>query len=236
MPLAAYSVIHLWQNAAALRGRHAYSQMQQGLHELPYLVVAEVALVLAPLAFHAAIGLKLVLDARYNVATYGYTRNWMFTLQRITGVVAFGFILYHLYELRFPMLTGAMGPQQFYDVLSSNLSSTYWGIPALALLYILGIAAVSFHLANGIWGFLFSWGITITRRAQRMAAAITGVVGMMVFFLGANTVIYFATGSRLYVPPQWGSQPVPELSDCEELSTSTAPPASAAQPAASVQP
>jgi succinate dehydrogenase / fumarate reductase, cytochrome b subunit len=63
--------------------------------------------------------------------------------------------------------------------------------------YIVGIAASVFHLANGLWGFCFSWGITVSRRAQRSAATVFGLLGLVLFLLGANTAIYFATGSEL---------------------------------------
>ena len=37
-----------------------------------------------------------------NVGAYGYTRNWMYLLQRLTGVLAFGFTL----SIAAAMLTG----------------------------------------------------------------------------------------------------------------------------------
>jgi hypothetical protein len=66
-----------------------------------------------------------------------------------------------------------------------------------AVIYLVGIAAAVFHLTNGLYGFCFSWGITLSRRATRLASAAFGLFGLALFVLGANTVIYFATGSRL---------------------------------------
>ena len=51
--------------------------------------------------------------------------------------------------------------------------------------------------ANGLWGFCFSWGITVSRRSQRLAASAFGLVGLAVFFLGLNTVVHFATGESV---------------------------------------
>lgn len=204
VPVAGFTLFHLWKNAAALQGREAFTSMAEEVNALPYLPVLEVGFILLPLLFHAVIGLLIVLDARYNVGSYGYSRNWMFTLQRAAGVVALGFILYHLYELRVQKLLGNMEPAGFYDTLCASLSSTIWGIPAVALLYVFGIGAVAFHLANGLWGFLCSWGITVTRRAQRISASILGLAGLAVFVLGANTALYFATGSRFFVPASSG--------------------------------
>ncbi len=53
-----------------------------------------------------------------------------------------------------------------------------------------------FHFANGLWGFCFSWGITVSRRSQQLAAMVCGALGLAVLVLGLTTVAYFATGSR----------------------------------------
>ena len=39
--------------------------------------------------------------------------------------------------------------------------------------------------------------MTVSRRSQQMAAAVFGALGVAVFLLGANTAIYFATGSSV---------------------------------------
>jgi succinate dehydrogenase/fumarate reductase cytochrome b subunit len=102
-----------------------------------------------------------------------------------------------MYGFWWKKLVGKMAPEDFYPKLCEQMSSTTAGIPIIALVYILGIAACTFHFANGLWGFCFSWGITISRRSQQMAAWVFGILGVLVFFLGANTTIYFATGSSI---------------------------------------
>ncbi|PIE06119.1 MAG: succinate dehydrogenase [Sorangium cellulosum] len=200
MPLAGFTVFHLWKNAAALHGREAFGAIVDEINALPYVTVLEVFFILIPILLHAVLGVLIVLDGKYNVGAYRHARNWMYTMQRASGIIAMGFLLYHLYELRFQKLVGRMEPAGYYDALCANLSSTVWGIPFVALLYIFGIAAVAFHLANGLWGFLCSWGITVSRRSQRLSASCMGVVGVLVFILGANTALYFATGSKFFVP------------------------------------
>jgi succinate dehydrogenase/fumarate reductase cytochrome b subunit len=124
----------------------------------------------------------------------------MYTLQRVTGVLAFFFIAYHLYEYWFQKLIGRLAPEQFYSELCVRMSTPVGPVPVTALVYILGIAACVFHFANGLWGFCFSWGITVSRRSQQLAATVFGVVGLLIFLLGANTAIYFATGARIALP------------------------------------
>ena len=79
----------------------------------------------------------------------------------------------------------------------------------------------AFHFANGLWGFCFSWGITVSRRSQQLAASAFGVVGVVVLLLGLNTVIYFATGSRF-----------PGMSSAGASGTAPAPASTPAAPAA----
>jgi succinate dehydrogenase/fumarate reductase cytochrome b subunit len=93
-----------------------------------------------------------------------------------------------------------MRSDAFYGTLSAHLSSTWISVPWLALLYLVGVLAVSFHFANGLWGVLFSWGVTVTRTSQRRSGYACAALGVAMFVLGANTVLFFATGSRFYLP------------------------------------
>jgi succinate dehydrogenase/fumarate reductase cytochrome b subunit len=120
----------------------------------------------------------------------------MYTLQRVTGIIAFLFISFHLWEYWGQKMIGKLQPEDFYPTLCANMSSFVKGVPVVALVYLIGIAAAVFHFANGLWGFCFSWGITVSRRSQRLGAAVFSLVGIAVFLMGANTAIYFATGSR----------------------------------------
>ncbi len=197
LPVGGFMVFHLWTTAKAHQGQETFDKSVADITHMPYLPVLEWGLILLPLLFHAGYGVKLALDAKYNVSKYKTTRNWAFTLQRVTGLLAFAFIAFHLYEYWGQKLVGKMAPEQFYPALCQNMSATVKGIPVVGLLYVLGIAASVFHFANGLWGFCFSWGVTVSRRSQQTAAAVFGLLGLAIFLLGANTAIYFATGSSV---------------------------------------
>lgn len=220
VPVGGYLVFHLWENSRALQGQEQFDEMVKGIDHMPYLPVLEIGLILLPLLFHAGYGVFLALESKPNVGKYTFSRNWMYTLQRVTGLLAFAFIAYHLYELWFQKVSGKLAPDQFYTTLCANMSSTVGPVPVVALVYILGIAASVFHFANGLWGFCFSWGITVSRRSQRVAATVFGLVGLVVFLLGANTAIYFATGAR-WPAAIFGSSK-PNVRSCADL-TYTAP-------------
>jgi succinate dehydrogenase/fumarate reductase cytochrome b subunit (b558 family) len=216
LPVGGFMVFHLWTNAKALAGQEPFDHAVGEINDMSYLPFLETTILL-PLAFHALYGVKLAIDGRPNVGAYGYSRNWMYVLQRVTGILAFLFIGFHLWEFRVQKGIGQMQPSAFYPTLCAHLSSTVSGVPLIALVYIVGIAAACFHFANGMWGFCASWGITLTRRSQRMSAALFGIVGVLVFVLGANTTLYFATGSRFFLPASSGHDPAGQPRSCADV-------------------
>lgn len=197
LPVGVFLVLHLWTNARALQGQQRYDDVVAGIARMPYAGVLDIGLIILPLAFHAVYGVVLAFGARHNVGKYPYSRNWMYTMQRVTGILALLFIGFHLSEYWLKRWLGQMSPEQLYPALCANLSSTWGGVPLIGFIYLVGIAASVIHFANGLWGFCFSWGITVSRRAQATAAWVFGLVGLGIFLLGANTVIHFATGASL---------------------------------------
>lgn len=216
VPVGGFMVVHLWTNAKALGGQGPFDAAVADIHHMPYLPVLEAG-ILAPLVFHALYGVKLALEGRPNVGVYTHSRNWMYTLQRVTGVVALLFIGFHLYEYRVQSGLGLMAPSAFYPTLCAHLSSTTSGVPLIALAYVLGLAACVFHFANGLWGFCASWGLTPSRASQRRAGLAFGLIGVLVFLLGANTTLYFATGSRFFVPSSPSQDPAAQPHSCADL-------------------
>jgi len=195
-PVGVFLVSHLWRNARALRGQVAFDAAVRDINHLPLLPLIELFGNFVPLAFHALYGVKLAFDGRPNVGRYPFSKNWLYTLQRVSGIVAFAFIGWHLWEFRVAKLMGRMSTDAFYPTLAEHLSSTTAGVPILAVVYLVGIAASTFHFANGLRTFAFGWGVCITRRSQRVLGAFLAVGGLFVFLVGADTVLYFATGAR----------------------------------------
>jgi succinate dehydrogenase/fumarate reductase cytochrome b subunit (b558 family) len=205
VPVGVFVVEHLWTNAKALQGEDAFASAVGDIQALPYLPLIEIFGIFLPLAFHSFYGVVLAVGGKPNALRYRYARNWLYVLQRVSGLVAFLFIAYHLYEFRIQKWLFGMRADAFYGTLSAHLSSTAHGVPWLAIFYLIGILAVVFHFANGLWGILFSWGVTVTRAAQRRSALACAALGVALFLLGANTVLYFATGVRFYVPNDLGA-------------------------------
>jgi succinate dehydrogenase / fumarate reductase, cytochrome b subunit len=230
-PVGFFLLSHLWTNAKALKGQAHFDRAVADINHLALLPLLEVFGIFVPLAFHALYGVKLAFDGQSNVRRYPHTRNLLYTLQRATGLVAFAFIVWHLAEFRIPKLLGHMSAESFYPTLETRLSSTYAGVPVLAIVYLVGIAASVVHFANGLFTFSFSWGLCVTRRSQRLFATAFGLLGVLVFILGAQTAVYFATGAQFPAIADPHSSPTFEQCSVVDPTPRTAPP-----PAASSSP
>ncbi len=199
LPVGVFLVVHLWTNATALGGREPFDHAVDDIQKLPFLPAIEVLGVILPLAFHALFGVYLATLGRPNVGRYNHARNWAYVFQRITGGVAFLFVLAHLWELRIQKWLFGMSHHAFFDTLVSHLASVRFGLPLTAIFYLLGIGASVFHLANGLVTFTMTWGLVTSRRAQGRLALVAATFGTILFLVGAGTVVSLSTGTVL--PP-----------------------------------
>ncbi len=199
VPIGAFLVEHLWTNSTALAGKASFDRAVDGIQALPALPLVETLFIFAPLVFHATYGLAIARQGSANVNAYPTGRNWSYLMQRVSGVVTLLFIVGHLYEYRVQKAFFGMPAGAFYDTLAAHLSSTYAGIPWIALGYLLGLLSTCFHLANGLGTFCITWGLTSSKAARKRASWAFAGLGAFLFFLGTNTVMYFATGSALFV-------------------------------------
>ena len=108
-------------------------------------------------------------------------KNWLYTLQRYTGLIAFVYIGWHLYTERW--LTEG---RSTYDTVYADLQNPWY----LAF-FVVGILASSFHLGVGVWNFLCKWGLAATVRAQRAAGQLGVVVGFTFSLVGILILISF---------------------------------------------
>lgn len=178
-PVGAFLAEHFWSNSYALVSVNKYDEVSRGLQQIPWRVPIEAGAIWIPILFHGIYGLYVWWAGKSNVSQYPWVSNWMYTLQRWTGVIAFGFIGWHVYAERF--LTH--GKSTFTDVERALSDPYYFGF------YVIGVLASSFHLGNGIWNFLCKWGLAATVRAQR-AAAYFGM-GVAVAFSVVGLAILF---------------------------------------------
>ena len=158
LPVGAFMMFHLWQNARAIQGQQEFDEAVSGINHLRFLPALEWGLIMLPLLFHAGYGVKLAFDGKPNVRAYAYSGNWMYTLQRVTGLLAFLFIGFHLYEYWGQKLAGKMAPEQFYPALCQNMSATVGPVPVVGLVYAVRHRGVRLPLRERALGLLLLVG------------------------------------------------------------------------------
>ncbi len=104
-------------------------------------------------------------------------------LQRITGVFLVVFIAWHIFQTR---VQKALGADVDYDMMADILSS-----PFMLAFYIAGVLAATFHLANGVWSFLVSWGITQSPRSQTIVTYISMAIFLVLSVIGVQALLAF---------------------------------------------
>jgi succinate dehydrogenase / fumarate reductase cytochrome b subunit len=155
------------------------------LQALPFALALEIAVIGVPIVFHGIYGLLVTATAAPNAIPGRGGRNWMYTLQRVTGVILFAYILFHLWTTRFVHLS---------DHESVNLFAQVAGIlrnPLLLAFSVLGVLSATFHLANGLWSFAIVWGITVSPRSQRMMQGVSIAIFLALSAIGIRALLAF---------------------------------------------
>lgn len=183
IPVGLFVAQHLVINHFATRGEEAFNTASNFMGSLPFVVFLEWFIIYIPLMFHAFYGVYIAFSAKYNVNRYGTFRNWMFTLQRFTGVFLVIFIAWHVYETR---IQKALGATVDFDMMANILAN-----PAMVAFYIVGILSATFHLANGLWSFCMTWGITQSPRSQKIVSYITMIVFLGLSVVGIQAILAF---------------------------------------------
>ena len=101
VPIGGFLCFHLATNASMLDGPETFQMRVNIIHQLGpiTLSILEWGTIFLPILFHGLIGLIIVTRGKRNVWNYPYLENWRYTLQRITGVMAMAFILFHVFQM-----------------------------------------------------------------------------------------------------------------------------------------
>lgn len=183
IPLGVFLVQHLVINNFATRGPEAFNTAAGVMGNLPFVLVLETFVIYLPILFHGIYGVYIAFTAKNNIGRYGTYRNWMFLLQRITGILAFVFIAIHVYQTRFQVLFGA---EVNFDMMADILENPFWFV-----FYVIGVLSVVFHFANGLWSFMITWGITQSPKSQQVMSYVAIIVFVIVGFIGVQTLFAF---------------------------------------------
>lgn len=183
-PLAFFLAEHFYTNSFAVRGPTVYNQKIGFFTEnIPYLLAVELALIFVPIALHGLYGLWIIYSGSLNVSRYPYFRNWMYVLQRISGLAVFAFVAYHLWTLR---LAKFFGHEVSFQAVAAQLDN-----PWVSALYATGLLATTFHLSNGLVGFGINWGLITGPRAQKAAYVLAAMVFVVLTWVGIDFGLAF---------------------------------------------
>lgn len=202
VPVGIFVFMHLLTNATILASADGaeFQKAVERIHALgPLLVPIEIVGIFIPLLFHALLGVKIWLSSSPNAQHYRHGGNIRYTLQRITGMIAMVFILYHVWQMHWLGENLGGGAFKLHDEVTGEatgalttavaLNSAVWVAP----IYAAGILATVFHLANGIWTSLITWGITIRPNSQRASGYACAAFGIMLALVGLGALRGFKT-------------------------------------------
>lgn len=204
VPLGIFLLGHFFTNSKALGGPEKFNEAVGDIQSIPYLIFVEVFGIFLPLVYHAVYGIFITWEARPNNLAYPYPRNWFYSIQRITGIVLFFFILFHVLNFRFGLVPGlnteavAHHADKAFDIVSREFA-----IPWVFIIYVIGITATIWHLANGLWLFAVDWGIVIGERAQRLTGYACIAAGVVLLAVGINAAAAFVWKGGLLGEEIW---------------------------------
>ncbi len=195
LPIGGFLVFHLLANSTAIDHPENYNTLINFLRTLPFVEYIEWIVLYIPIGFHALYGVLIYTTARPNQFQYSHTENWRYILQRATGMIALVYIAYHIWQFKTVAnldhdyiaraLAGSQSISGVPTIPYLNPFSVYW-------FYIIGLVSITYHFANGIWGFCITWGITVGAKSQQLVTKIAFVVFLALTYVGVATINHLA--------------------------------------------
>jgi succinate dehydrogenase / fumarate reductase, cytochrome b subunit len=192
VPIGAFLVEHFISNVFATKGPAAYTKQVEFLTSVPFVVGLELFGIWLPILFHAGYGFYIWYRGDSNVGEYPWSGNWLYTSQRWTGGIAFAYMLYHTWHLRFTGVHLLSHPAAAFGKVQQEFQN-----PLLVVFYVVGIVAASWHFAYGLWLFCAKWGITVGENARRRFGYVCFAIAVVFMVAGLASVYSF-----LYYPRQ----------------------------------
>ena len=187
VPVGAFLVFHLAVNSSALRGAEAYDRMVQRLQQLPLVVVLELALVLAPMAYHGLYGLYLAATRPTGDPGSSAARRRLAIFQRVTGIPLFAYVLFHLWTTR--LVQVAQHDHESVDLF--HWMQALYATPWIRAAYVLGLLCATGHFAVGLRLSAEDWGLARTPAARAAAGVLAAAVFVSLAVLGLRSLAAF---------------------------------------------
>ena len=185
-PIGAFLVEHFFSNAFATNGAAAYNENVRFLTGLPFVFFLELFFIWIPIAYHAGYGFYIWYRGETNVGDYPWTGNWLYLSQRWTGAIAFVYMVYHVWHLRFHGVHILSNPAAAFPKVQMEFQN-----PWIVAFYAVAVVAASWHFAYGIWLFAAKWGIVTGDDARRRFGYVCLAIALLFIAVGAVTMISF---------------------------------------------
>ena len=186
VPIGAFLVEHFISNAFATRGPAAYAKQVEFLSSFPFVVGLELFGIWLPILYHALYGFYIWYRGESNLADYPWAGNWMYSSQRWTGAIAFAYMVWHTWHLRFSGVHLLAHPNAAFGKVQGEFQH-----PWAVAFYVVGIVCASWHFAYGLWLFAAKWGIATGDKARRRFAYVCFAIGALFIVVGMVTVRSF---------------------------------------------
>ena len=206
VPIGLFLIFHLVMNSYSLRGEVEFNTVVKAIGYTPFVAIVEWAAIFIPILFHAGYGVVIAMEAQGpggNLQHYKYGRNLLYYLQRISGMVALAFLIYHIWTTWGVKTAYVLAGNHEQGMSAISYAAMCWRFenPGYLLVYILGVGATAFHLGNGIFSFAIRWGLAIGKEAQKAA----GLLGIALFLglsgIGGWTALNFYVKAQNYFGP-----------------------------------
>lgn len=201
-PVGAFMLMHLTINASLLSAPSTFQKNIYQIHSLESLLpIVEWLFILLPILFHGIIGVVIIRSGQANTGMYPFPANIRYTLQRATGIIAFVFIVWHVFHMHgwfhFEAWTEhVVKPLYGGRFKAFNAASTMgltMGNGLVLALYAVGVMSCVYHFANGLWTMGITWGLWTSVGAQRRALQLCGGLGVALAILAVGVLYGAAT-------------------------------------------
>jgi succinate dehydrogenase / fumarate reductase, cytochrome b subunit len=199
IPIGGFLCFHLATNASILDGPDTFQMRVDIIHQIGpiTLFILEWGTIFLPILLHGLVGLIIVTRGKRNLRHYPYLENWRYTLQRITGIVALLFILFHVFQMHgwlrwewwVANVARPFGGARFdWEHAAASAAIVLQASKIYAAIYFIGIVASVYHLANGLWTMGITWGVWTTPHAQRWANIPCALIGIALLIVGLGAL------------------------------------------------
>ena len=186
VPVGLFLLEHFLSNAEATNGVAAYNAQVKFLTSLPFLLWLEIFGIFLPLAYHALYGIYIWWRGENNVIDYPWTGNWMYTVQRYSGIIIFAYVTYHIWFMRFAGVHLVNHPDAAFWKVQHELSN-----PLALAAYVVGIIAASWHFGYGLFLFAAKWGLVTGSKAQKRAQIGGVALSILLILIGISSIYAF---------------------------------------------